>query len=61
MIEPYGTLLGTRHYLVARGTAKDTSLRRFRMDRIAKTEITSDWFEKDRYLDLEAYVARSFG
>lgn len=61
VIEPYGILLGTRHYLIARDTAKDADLRRFRMDRIAKAEITNDWFEKDRDFDLEAYAARSFG
>ena len=47
--------------MIARDTAKDTSLRRFRMDRIEKAEITNDWFEKDRDFDLEAYAARSFG
>ena len=61
VIEPYGILLGTRHYLIARDTAQDTSLRRFRMDRIEMAEITNDWFEKDREFDLEAYAARSFG
>jgi predicted DNA-binding transcriptional regulator YafY len=61
VIEPYGILLGTRHYLIARDTAKDENLRRFRMDRIENAEITNDWFEKDRDFDLEAYAARSFG
>ncbi len=61
MIEPYGILLGTRHYLIARDTAKDHNLRRFRLDRIEKAEITNDWFEKDKDFDLEAYAARSFG
>ncbi|MDE4147096.1 helix-turn-helix transcriptional regulator [Phaeobacter gallaeciensis] len=61
VIEPYGVLLGTRHYLIARDIAKDASLRRFRMDRIEKAEITNDWFEKDRDFDLESYAARSFG
>lgn len=61
VIEPYGILLGTRHYLIARDTAKDANLRRFRMDRIEKAEITNDWFEKDKDFDLEAYAARSFG
>jgi predicted DNA-binding transcriptional regulator YafY len=60
-IEPYGLLLGTRHYLIARDTAKDTCLRRFRLDRIAKAEITIEWFEKDKDFDLEAYAAQSFG
>ena len=61
VIEPYGILLGTRHYLIARDTAKDANLRRFRMDRIEKAEITNDWFEKDKDFDLEAYAALSFG
>jgi predicted DNA-binding transcriptional regulator YafY len=61
VIEPYGILLGTRHYLIARDTAKDHNLRRFRLDRIEKAEITNDWFEKDKDFDLEAYAARSFG
>ncbi len=61
VIEPYGILLGTRHYLIARDAAKDVNLRRFRMDRIENAEITNDWFEKDRDFDLEAYAARSFG
>jgi predicted DNA-binding transcriptional regulator YafY len=61
VIEPYGILLGTRHYLIARDTAKDASLRRFRMDRIERVEITNDWFEKDKDFDLDAYAARSFG
>ena len=61
VIEPYGLLLGTRHYLIARDSAKDTSLRRFRLDRIDKAEITIDWFEKDKDFDLEAYAAQSFG
>jgi len=60
-IEPYGLLLGTRHYLIARDTAKDECLRRFRLDRIARAEITIEWFEKDKDFDLEAYAAQSFG
>ncbi len=61
VIEPYGLLLGTRHYLIARDSAKGTSLRRFRLDRLDKAEITIDWFEKDKDFDLEAYTAQSFG
>ncbi len=61
VIEPYGLLLGTRHYLIARDSAKETSLRRFRLDRIDKAEITIDWLEKDKDFDLEAYAAQSFG
>jgi predicted DNA-binding transcriptional regulator YafY len=61
VIEPYGVLFGTRHYLVARDTAKPTALRQFRLDRITSAEITYEWFEKDKDFDLEAYAAESFG
>lgn len=61
VIEPYGILLGTRHYLIARDTAKDASLRRFRLDRVGHVEITNEWFEKDKDFNLEAYAAQSFG
>lgn len=61
VIEPYGLLLGTRHYLIARDMAKDASLRRFRLDRIVHVEITTEWFEKDKDFNLEAYAAQSFG
>ena len=61
LIEPYGVLLGTRHYLVARDVAADADLRRFRMDRIEKAEITNEWFKRDPGFDLEAYAAKSFG
>lgn len=61
VIEPYGLLLGTRHYLIARDTAKDPALRRFRLDRITQVEITTQWFEKDKDFNLEAYAAQSFG
>jgi len=61
VIEPYGLLLGTRHYMIGRDPAKDNGLRRFRLDRISKAEITLEWFEKDKDFDLEAYAAQSFG
>ncbi len=61
VIEPYGMLLGTRHYLIGRDPVKEAGLRRFRLDRIARAEITLEWFEKDKDFDLEAYAAQSFG
>ena len=61
VIEPYGLLLGTRHYLIGRDPDKKTRLRRFRLDRICRAEITLEWFEKDKDFDLEAYAAQSFG
>jgi predicted DNA-binding transcriptional regulator YafY len=60
-IEPYGLLLGTRHYLIARDTAKAENFRRFRVDRVSKAQITNEWFAMDKNFDLEAYAAQSFG
>ncbi len=61
IVEPYGLLFGTRHYLIARDPAKGDGFRRFRLDRIAKVEITVNWFRKDKDFDLAAYAAQSFG
>jgi predicted DNA-binding transcriptional regulator YafY len=61
VVEPYGLLLGTRHYLIARDPTKGDGLRRFRLDRIAKVEMTMAWFKKDKDFDLDAYAAQSFG
>ena len=61
VVEPYGLLLGTRHYLIARDPTKGDGMRRFRLDRIAKVEITLIWFKKDKDFDLAAYAAQSFG
>ncbi|MFO8126610.1 helix-turn-helix transcriptional regulator [Yoonia sp.] len=61
IVEPYGMLLGTRHYLVARDPHKDDQFRRFRMDRISTAEATPDWFVKDEGFDLETYAAQAFG
>ena len=60
-IEPYGLLLGTRHYLIARDPAKAEDFRRFRVDRVSKAQITNEWFAMDKDFDLEAYAAQSFG
>ena len=60
-IEPYGLLLGTRHYLIARDPAKAENFRRFRVDRVSKAQITNEWFAMDKNFDLEAYAAQSFG
>lgn len=61
IVEPYGMLLGTRHYLVARDKHKDDQFRQFRMDRIFWAEVTPEWFVKDEGFDLETYAAQAFG
>lgn len=60
-VEPYGMLLGTRHYLIARDPTNDPGFRRFRLDRIADAKITGQSFVRDKDFDLDAYAAQSFG
>lgn len=60
-VEPYGMLLGTRHYLIARDPNNGPGFRRFRLDRITDAGITGQSFVRDKEFDLDAYAAQSFG
>lgn len=60
-VEPYGMLLGTRHYLIARDPSNGPSFRRFRLDRIFDAKITGQSFVRDKDFDLNSYAAKSFG
>ncbi len=59
-VEPYGMLLGTRPYLIARDLTNGPGYRRFRLDRISEARITGQSFERDTDFDLDAYAAQSF-
>lgn len=61
MVEPYGVLLGIRHYLIARDLGNGRAFRRFRMDRITSAKITGQSFARAPDFDLDAYAALSFG
>jgi predicted DNA-binding transcriptional regulator YafY len=61
LVEPYGLLLGTRRYLVAREVDGDGRWRHFRLDRIAEARATGASFARDPGFDLEAHAARAFG
>ena len=60
-VEPYGMLLGTRPYLIARDLTNGPGFRRFRLDRISEASITGQSFVRDSEFDLDAYAAQSFG
>lgn len=60
-VEPYGMLLGTRPYLIARDLTNSPGYRRFRIDRISEARITGQSFVRDTDFDLDAYAAQSFG
>lgn len=61
LVEPYGMLLGTRQYLIARDLGNGRDFRRFRLDRITSAKITGQSFARDPDFDLDAYAAKSFG
>jgi predicted DNA-binding transcriptional regulator YafY len=61
VVEPYGLLLGTRRYLVARDAARNGPMRHFRLDRITEARGTGISFVRDAAFDLEAHAARAFG
>jgi len=60
-IEPYGLLLGTRQYLVARDIESSRAFRRYRIDRITSAKITGHSFAREPGFDLDAFAANAFG
>lgn len=60
-VEPYGLLLGTRQYLIARDIDNGRAYRRFRLDRIVEATITGQSFARDPDFDLDAFAAQAFG
>lgn len=60
VLEPYGLLLGTRRYLVARETGTE-GLRHYRLDRMQRALLAPEIFQRDPGFDLAAHAARAFG
>jgi predicted DNA-binding transcriptional regulator YafY len=60
-VEPYGLLLGTRQYLIARDIENERAYRRYRMDRIMSAQITGQSFARDPEFDLDAFAVQAFG
>jgi predicted DNA-binding transcriptional regulator YafY len=62
LIEPYGLLLGTRRYLVAREQqGGDGFFRHFRLDRMQGARLMAQSFARDPAFDLQVHAARAFG
>ena len=61
LLEPYGLLLGTRRYLVAREVKGDGRMQHFRLDRITSARLQADSFRRDPGFDLTTHAARAFG
>jgi len=60
-VEPYGLLLGTRQYLIARDIENGRVYRRYRMDRISSAKVTGQSFARDPDFDLDAFAVQAFG
>lgn len=60
-VEPYGMLLGTRRYLVAKVKGGNGRLQHFRLDRITAARLEAASFNRDPDFNLEAHAARAFG
>lgn len=59
-VEPYGLLLGTRRYLVAREVGRH-QLQHFRLDRIRTAHLEAASFTRDPEFSLDDHAARAFG
>jgi predicted DNA-binding transcriptional regulator YafY len=55
VVEPYGVILGTRHYLVARDTTPERRIRQYRFDRISDMAVTGQGFVRDPDFCINAY------
>jgi predicted DNA-binding transcriptional regulator YafY len=61
LLEPYGLLLGTRRYLVAKEARGDGRFRHFRLDRVRTARLEPMSFLRDESISLEDNAARAFG
>lgn len=60
-LEPYGLLIGTRRYLVAREAVNDGQMQHYRLDRIISAQLEANSFARDPDFDLTTHAARAFG
>ncbi len=60
-VEPYGVIVGTRHYLVARDGPDDRQFKQYRLDRISDIQGTATLFVRDPDFDIETYSTFAFG
>ncbi|MEY4983865.1 MAG: hypothetical protein RIR62_2131 [Pseudomonadota bacterium] len=61
LLEPYGLLIGTRRYLVAKVVGGNGRLKHFRLDRIVNPRLELTPFRRDPDFNLETHAARAFG
>ena len=57
VVEPYGVILGTRHYLVAQDTTQERRICQHRFDRISDMAVTGQGFARDPDFCINAHCA----
>lgn len=61
-VEPHGLLLGTRRYLIARDTSKNTQrVQSYTVEKIEQVEVTADFFTPIDGFDIRHHAKRGFG
>lgn len=61
-VEPHGLLLGTRRYLIARDTAKNTQrVQSYTVEKIEQVEVTTEFFSPIEGFDIRDHARRGFG
>jgi predicted DNA-binding transcriptional regulator YafY len=62
MVEPYGVLIGTRRYLVAKVKSDpDGPMRHYVAENIQSAQLTGEFFERDRSFKIDVHAQRAFG
>lgn len=62
VVEPYGVLIGTRRYLVAKAKSDpDGPLRHYVAENIRSAQLTGEYFERDRDFKIDIHAQKSFG
>jgi predicted DNA-binding transcriptional regulator YafY len=62
IVEPYGVLIGTRRYLVAKAKSDpDGPMRHYVAENIQSAQLTGEFFERDRSFKIDLHAQRAFG
>jgi predicted DNA-binding transcriptional regulator YafY len=62
VVEPYGVLIGTRRYLVAKAKSDpDGPMRHYVAENIQSAQLTGEFFERDRNFKIDLHAQKAFG
>jgi predicted DNA-binding transcriptional regulator YafY len=62
VVEPYGVLIGTRRYLVAKAKSDPNGpMRHYVAENIQSAQLTGEFFERDRNFKIDLHAQKAFG